>query len=469
MSLKLNIGSGSIAIEGFTPIDRDLGTEAYPLPYDDNSVEEIRASHILEHFSFAEAMEALKEWNRVLQPGGKIRIAVPGFEQITQLARHDDKWMFYLMGGQTDSNDFHKSAWSSSLLHMYLQQAGFEQITPWQSDIKDCASLPCSLNLEAIKAPKESQKVKIAAVMSLPRVGWNDAWGQVVEALYPFRIPIRRFTGVFWGQCMQRVFNECVADGVDWILSIDYDSMFTSEHVDRLLGMLGSHPEIDALAALQQRRGQGYPLMTCGKKTIESVTLDPIRATTAHFGLTLIRVDALKEVPKPWFYAQPDENCEWHPDGEKLDEDIWFWHIWKKAGKTVYVDPGCRIGHLEVMVAEFDEDMQPQHRYVTDWRKRHGLDREANKNADSKTPLPVEAQSDGGSNHDFPQLSGEFDPARRVRPGFRDGPTDWNGNGNGESANGMCRADESITEASRQAAKISIHPGVTNVFTEAAP
>ena len=78
--LKLNIGAGSTIISGFTPIDRKLGSEAYPLSYPDNSVDEIRASHILEHFSFAHAQQALKEWTRVLKPGGRIRIAVPDLD-----------------------------------------------------------------------------------------------------------------------------------------------------------------------------------------------------------------------------------------------------------------------------------------------------------------------------------------------------------------------------------------------------
>ena len=68
--LKLNIGAGNTVIDGFTPIDRALGSEAYPLPYADSTVDEIRASHILEHFDFKQAQDALSEWVRVLKPGG---------------------------------------------------------------------------------------------------------------------------------------------------------------------------------------------------------------------------------------------------------------------------------------------------------------------------------------------------------------------------------------------------------------
>ena len=46
-ALRLNIGAGSVAIDGYTPVDRSVGKEAFPLDYEDDSVDEIRASHIL--------------------------------------------------------------------------------------------------------------------------------------------------------------------------------------------------------------------------------------------------------------------------------------------------------------------------------------------------------------------------------------------------------------------------------------
>ena len=170
---------------------------------------------------------------------------------------------------------------------------------------------------------------------------------------------------------MQRTFEGCVADGLDWILAIDYDSMFTAKHLDILLGEFGNDPDIDALAALQCRRGSAFPLMTQGTSTGAVVTGSPLKVTTAHFGLTLIRVDALKKVEKPWFWGKPDKNNGW---GEgRLDDDIWFWHQWRKAGNTIFNSTKCRIGHLELLVSDFDEDMNQRHQYVNKWRDRNYL------------------------------------------------------------------------------------------------
>jgi len=111
--MKLNLGGGNQKIPGFVNIDRLNGQEAYPLPaYADGSVDEIRASHILEHFGHREVPEVLKEWVRVLKPGGVLKIAVPDFDYLVQ-HRHDELPLeSYLMGGQSDSNDYHKSIFS---------------------------------------------------------------------------------------------------------------------------------------------------------------------------------------------------------------------------------------------------------------------------------------------------------------------------------------------------------------------
>lgn len=366
--IKLNIGAGSTVIPGYTAIDRKLGSEAFPLPYEDSSVEDIRASHILEHMSFSEVPKALEEWRRVLKPGGRLRIAVPDAEKILANRDADPSWAYVLMGGQTDTDDFHKSVYDEARLAGYLHQAGLVNINHWESPNTDTAAHPMSLNLEAYKpAPDapENLTIKIKGVMSVPRIGWNDAGVAIDNTLRPFGIHCERFNGVFWGQCMQRAFEHAVAEGVDWILALDYDSMPLPEHLSHMMDMFAAHPEIDALAPLQMRRGQDYPLMTQAGKTEIEITGEPIKVHTAHFGMTLLRVDALKDLPKPWFISKPDDKGEWSDD--RQDDDIWFWHQWRIAGKTVYVDPDARIGHLELMVSEFDDDMQAKHIPIGEW------------------------------------------------------------------------------------------------------
>ena len=60
------------------------------LPFKDESVDLIYASHLLEYFDREEAVEVLSEWRRVLRyppggPGGVLRLAVPDFETMVIL------------------------------------------------------------------------------------------------------------------------------------------------------------------------------------------------------------------------------------------------------------------------------------------------------------------------------------------------------------------------------------------------
>ncbi len=375
MTLKLNIGAGPTKLEGFTPVDKTLGQEAFPLAYEDGTVDEIRASHILEHFGHFDVPKVLADWVRVLKTNGRIRIAVPDMRKIAIMAadESDREWPAYLMGSQVDENDFHRTAFTRERLETAMMEAGIEMIEPWQSGNTDCAALPVSLNLQGRKSPhgvpKKELRVKISAIMSVPRVGWSDAYAGIVDALRPFRIPIQQFNGVFWGQCMQRAFEEAIEAKVDWLLTIDYDSMIHAKHIDLLMGVMGNHPEIDAIAAMQARRGEvDTPLMTVKDQTSVDTDGTPMKVSTAHFGLTFIRLSALKDVPKPWFASKPDPDGGW---GEgRYDDDIWFWHQWREAGKSLYVHPQCRIGHLQLMVSEFDEKYQPRHVHIKTWRER---------------------------------------------------------------------------------------------------
>lgn len=87
--MKLNIGSGFTRINGFTNIDRiqcvdDKGNkytdvicdvEKQPLPYPDNSVDEIACYETLEHFE--NLIFAMNEMWRVLKPEGILKGKVP--------------------------------------------------------------------------------------------------------------------------------------------------------------------------------------------------------------------------------------------------------------------------------------------------------------------------------------------------------------------------------------------------------
>lgn len=82
--LKLDLGCGKHKREGFTGVDCiafdgvDVITDlTNPWPWPDNSVEEVNASHFLEHLDATERIHFVNELYRVLVPNGKATIAVP--------------------------------------------------------------------------------------------------------------------------------------------------------------------------------------------------------------------------------------------------------------------------------------------------------------------------------------------------------------------------------------------------------
>lgn len=83
--LKLNLGSKTYHIEGFVSVDirDDVGAEVIcdvsDLPFDDGSVDEIYAGHLVEHFDCLEFPGVLDEWWRVLVDGGRLVVSFPDF------------------------------------------------------------------------------------------------------------------------------------------------------------------------------------------------------------------------------------------------------------------------------------------------------------------------------------------------------------------------------------------------------
>lgn len=211
-----------------------------------------------------------------------------------------------------------------------------------------------------------SKDIKVSAVMTSGRYEAVFARNMIEAALRSLGIGLITSQGVFYGQCMQRMFEDVINIGADFILTIDGDSIFKAEHVKRLLNIIVQEQQIDALASLQLRRGVPDVLGYHEGKTSIDWNGYPVEVTSAHFGLTVIRVDKLKAVKKPYFFCKPDENGEWSE--KRVDSDVWFWQQWKEAGNSLYLDPGCRVGHLEEMVATFGEDLTPMHVYPGDWQ-----------------------------------------------------------------------------------------------------
>lgn len=197
-------------------------------------------------------------------------------------------------------------------------------------------------------------EVKVAALMSCPRLGFTDNFFCIAQALAPHGISPIKYTGAFFGQCLQNCMED-VIDSSDVILTFDYDTIFTAKTVEALLTLL-MYSGLDGIAPLQTKREANTVMFALPGISPEQRTEVPEdwfdkpvrRVETAHFGCTFIRTEALKRVPKPWFLAQASERGDFR--GGHIDEDIAFWKAWAKAGNSMGIATNVSVGHAELMI-----------------------------------------------------------------------------------------------------------------------
>lgn len=229
-----------------------------------------------------------------------------------------------------------------------------------------------------------SGPIRLHCAMSVPRLGWQDHMFCWARGLVPYGISPIRLEGAFWGQCLERVLTDIVESDTDpkapplWICTLDYDSIFEQDAVPRLLTYAVASG-FDFVAAVQMKRRTDEPLFTMvadGGERVAEVSRDHfvyhnvIQANTAHFGLTMLKAEALKKMPHPWFIGKPNEAGRWE-DG-RVDDDIAFWVSAQKAGCKIGVCPRVALGHAEVWIKWPDQNMRASLQHPGDFWDRGG-------------------------------------------------------------------------------------------------
>ena len=92
---KLQLGAGSNPLNGWLntdlQVDRDIlfADAAKPLPFPSQQFEYVYTEHMIEHLTYAQGREMLREIHRVLRDGGKLRIATPDLAFLVRLYQND--------------------------------------------------------------------------------------------------------------------------------------------------------------------------------------------------------------------------------------------------------------------------------------------------------------------------------------------------------------------------------------------
>ena len=104
--------------------------------FDDGTVDEIYASHVLEHLGYLDELpRTLLEFCRVLAPGGHLKVSVPDLDVLCAMfvdpalnLEERVHLMRMMFGGQMYDADFHKTGLNEEFLRDFLQGAGFVDI-----------------------------------------------------------------------------------------------------------------------------------------------------------------------------------------------------------------------------------------------------------------------------------------------------------------------------------------------------
>jgi len=133
--MKLHLGSGSKHLSGYENIDirylpgvDRVDNVKFLRSFQENTIDEIYACHVLEHFTRWDYLNVISRWYRLLVKGGTLKIAVPDFEQIVtryNKTKNLKELIGFLYGGQDYNENFHHIIWDFNSLKQDLESIGF--------------------------------------------------------------------------------------------------------------------------------------------------------------------------------------------------------------------------------------------------------------------------------------------------------------------------------------------------------
>lgn len=246
---------------------------------------------------------------------------------------------------------------------------GYEAICATRTNLicvrRDLAVLLEEPGSTSAQAGPEPDSIKVAAVMSTPRLGFLSNSDCILSALAYHGIPLARGEGAWWQHSLTRAIERQLEAGATHILTIDYDTVFTAQDVAKLVCFLDDNPIIDVAVAMQQKREGGELLASTAGEVDLSQPGIPILA--GHFGLTLFRRSVFERLSKPWFYERPDDSGGW--GAGRVDADMGFWENCYKSGVVVYLALNTVVGHLEQVVTWPDVERKPLYQSMNSWRQ----------------------------------------------------------------------------------------------------
>lgn len=141
--ISLNLGSGKIKWPGWIGVDlnekADVQADLKNLPFADEYADRIAAIHVIEHFYRWDVESVLKEWMRVLKPGGKLILELPCMDKVLDyiVQCHQQKiplsptFSWFPLWGDPKYKDpamCHKFGYTAGMMIEILKNVGFTNV-----------------------------------------------------------------------------------------------------------------------------------------------------------------------------------------------------------------------------------------------------------------------------------------------------------------------------------------------------
>lgn len=175
---KLEIGPGNQRIHDFETLSIVAGRVvdyvfdcSRRLPFPDDTFEVVYASHVLEHVPWYQVERTLREWTRILTPGGALELWVPDAEKICtafldaelhgDVYIHRDGWYRY-----NDERD--PCLWASGRIFSYGDGTGAPASENWHRAVFSRRYLKATLERLGLEDVKEMSRAEVR--------GYDHGW-----------------------------------------------------------------------------------------------------------------------------------------------------------------------------------------------------------------------------------------------------------------------------------------------------